>query len=371
MTDQSLKIFEMFRENNKDIKTIGKCMGKGRSSIVREIIMTNDRELVGKLIEKKKGQKSEEGKTDSILRGENFIGIKKIISSKIGGKNYDLILMEKAVLRDFGKLNMFFRLHNLLKIIYNPFEEVVGDNLFRFYSKQIITALELLDRNYYVHNDLKPENILITYELAIKLTDFFLLRKVKDKQTRIPERSPGYSSPEYYINKEVNSETARKQDYFALGSVLYFLKYGELLLKYKDNHDRIMIADEIVDLLEQKRDNIKLGKMSDEEFINFLCSLIQFNPEDRPCFEEIYRNIWLNKNTELINNICSTNLEREDKLIMELQKSDFLIKKEKDFNSENENRQKSKDNKFIKKDTVKKKKNNKLCRFRFKKRINN
>ena len=132
-----------------------------------------------------------------------------------------------------------------------------------------------------------------------------------------------------------------------------------------------MIADEIVDLLEQKRDNIKLGKMSDEEFINFLCSLIQFNPEDRPSFEEIYRNIWLNKNSEIINNIYSINQRREDKLIMELQKSDFLIKKEKDFNSENENRQKSKDNIFIKKDTVKKKKNNKLCRFRFKKRINN
>ena len=371
MSAHSLGIFEIFRNNNKHIKAIGKSIGQGRSSIVRDILMTKDRKLAGKLIEKRKEQKSEEGKTDVILRGENFIYIKKIISSKIEGKNYDLILMEKAVLRDLGKLTRFFCFYNVLKIIYNPFDEVVGDNLLRFYSKQIITALELLDRNYYVHNDIKPENILITYGLTIKLTDFYLLRKVKDKQTRIPERSPGYSSPEYYINKEVNSETARKQDYFALGSTLYFFKYGKSLLKYKDNHDRIMIADEIVDLLEQKRDNIKLGKMSDEEFINFLCSLIQFKPEDRPCFEEIYRNIWLNKNTELINNICSTNLEREDKLIMELQKSDFLIKKEKDFNSENENRQKSKDNKFIKKDTVKKKKNNKLCRFRFKKRINN
>ena len=197
------------------------------------------------------------------------------------------------------------------------------------------------------------------------------LRKVKDTQTRIPGGTPGYLSPEFYINKEVDSEIARKQDYFALGATLYFLKYGEPLLKYNGNNEDILIANEIVDLLVEKRDNIKLEKMSDGEFINFLCSLIQFKPENRPYFEEIYRSIWLNQNSEQINNILSFNQGREDKLIIELQKSDFLIKKEKDLNSENENRQKSKDNKNIKKDIVKKKKNNKLCRFRFKKRINN
>ena len=198
-----------------------------------------------------------------------------------------------------------------------------------------------------------------------------IFRKVKDSQTRIPGRTPGFLSPEYYINKEVDSEVARKQDYFALGSTIYYLKYGKPLLKYNLNKYRIMTAYEIVDLLEQKRDDIKFEKMSDKKFINFLCSLIQFKPRNRPNFEEIYRNIWLNENSEQINNIHSIHQGDERKMIMELQKSDFLIKKEKDLKSENENRQKSKDNKNIIKDVVKKKKNNKFCRFRFKKRINN
>ena len=43
---------------------------------------------------------------------------------------------------------------------------------------------------------------------------------------------------------------------------------------------------------------IKSGKLSDKDFINFLCSLIQFKPEDRPNFEEIYFNKWLNKDSE-------------------------------------------------------------------------
>ena len=146
------------------------------------------------------------------------------------------------------------------------------------------------------------------------------------------------------------------------------------MLRYNKENEKILIADEIIKLLEQQKDNIKSEKMSDGEFINFLCSLIEYKPEDRPFFEEIYRNIWLNNNSEQINNIHSINQGEEEKLIMELQKSDFLIKKEKEIenylNSENENGQKIKKNKNIKKETIKKKKNNKLCRFRFTKRIN-
>ena len=143
------------------------------------------------------------------------------------------------------------------------------------------------------------------------------------------------------------------------------------MLKYNYKNEKIMIADEIIKLLEKNRDNIKSGKLSDGEFINFICSLIEYKPEDRPYFEEIYRNIWLNNNSEQINNIHSINQGEEEKMIIELQKSDFLIKKENEQNSNIQNEQKNKENKNIKKDSNKKTKNNKLCRFRFKKRINN
>jgi serine/threonine protein kinase len=373
------KVFERIKIDNKDIKSIGKVLGQGAFGQVRDIIMTNNnRLLAGKLIKKRKGQKSEKNETEEekygkYLRGKNIININKIVPMLIEDENYILVLMEKASLRDLGNLNQFFHASNLLKIINKPFDEALGDNLLRFYSKQIITALELLDRNYYVHNDIKPQNILITNQLIIKLTDFSFLTKVKDEEIEIPGGTPGYLSPEYYINKEVDSEVARKQDYFALGSTLYYLKYGKLMLRYNKENEKILIADEIIKLLEQQKDNIKSEKMSDGEFINFLCSLIEYKPDDRPCFEEIYRNIWLNNNLEQINNIHSINQGEEEKMLMELQKSDFLIKKEKEYEQDLnlENEQKSKENKNIKKDIVKKKKNNKLCRFRLKKRINN
>ena len=372
MINDSLRKFEYIRRENKEIQSIGKTLGRGTFGVVRELTI-NNKIFAGKLILKNKGQKSEEEKYGIILRGLNIININKIIPSRIGLNDYDLVIMEKAALRDLGKINEVLHHHNLLKIIYNPFDEVLGDNLLRFYSKQIINALELLDKNYYVHNDIKPENILITYNLIVKLTDFSLLRKVQNNETKIAGGTPGYVSPEYYIDKEVKSEVARKQDYFSLGSTLYFVKYGEQMLKYKkfSDNNEILYTDEIVKLLEKKRDNIKSGKSSDREFINFLCSLIGFKPEDRPFFEEIYRNIWLNNNLVQINNIQSINYEDEDKMIIELQKSDFLIKKEKEIenyiNSDYENKKKIIENRNIKKDIIKKTKN-KLCRFRFKKK---
>ena len=52
-------------------------------------------------------------------------------------------------------------------------------------------------------------------------------------------------------------------------------------------------------------------------------NLIEYEPSDRPNFEKIYRNKWLNTNREILENIITTNENDEEKVIMELQKSDF------------------------------------------------
>ena len=72
--------------------------------------------------------------------------------------------------------------------------------------------------------------------------------------------------------------------------------------------------------------------------------LIGFKPNDRPNFDQIYRNKWLNKNVEQLHQIFWAFEYDEEKLIMELQKNDFIIENEKIINK-------------------------KPCRFRFKKKI--
>ena len=367
-----LEIFEKFK--NGEITGIGKLLGRGAFGEVRDIIFKN-KTAAGKLIKRESNEITEEEKFSQELRGQNIIKINKIFTKEIKDEWYDLVIMEKAILRDLGKLNEFYHGHNLLKLINEPFDEAAGDNLLRFYSKQIISALEILDRNYYIHFDLKPENLLITINLVLKLTDFSLLKKVQDKDNniKIPGGTPGYLSPEYYIERNVSPEDARKQDYFALGSTLFFLKYGFDLLKYKKSEDKIIIANQIIDSLQKNISYIKSQKITDKDFVDFLCSLISYRPKDRPSFDQIYRNKWLNKDSDKLEEILYGFENDEDKLIMELQKNDYLIKKEKDLNI-NQNYEKDNQNNLNQEKKLKislenkKKNDNNPCRFRFKKK---
>ena len=363
-----------------DIKKVGKLLGKVAFGEVRDIIYKN-KIMAGKLVKREGNEKTEEEKYAMELRNQNIIKINKIYSKKIGGDYYDLIIMEKAILRDLGKLNEFYHKYNLLKLISNPFDELTGDSLLRFYSRQIINALEALDRNYYFHYDIKPENLLITINLIIKLSDFSLLRKVRDGNTKVPGGTQGFLTPEYYIDRNMSCEDARKQDYFALGSTLFYLKYGTQMLKYKKSDSGEINNFSVIDLLQKNIAFIKSRKMTDKDFIDFLCSLIQYRPKDRPSFEDIYRNKWLNKDVEYIDNTFNAFQNDEEKLIMELQKKDFLIKKEKELNSnnnvnnENKNLNLKKNEKELKynesNDEFDKKIEitpDKPCRFRFKKK---
>ena len=329
------EIFESFRQDDNQIEYFGKGLGKGSYGEVREVKMKNSMKIMAaKLIRKEKGEEVNEVKFANDIRGNNIIKINKTISKEFQKEEYELVIMEKALLRDLGKLTEFYYHHNLLKIIHEPFIQKIGDNFLRFYSKQVIDGLELLDRGYFVHFDIKPENLLITMNLNIKISDFSLLKQVRDgDKVKIPGGTPGYMTKEYYCLKEkekekVSSDVARKQDYFALGSTLFYLKYGKHLLKYQKFEESELNAERIVDLLQKNIEFINGRQENKQEFIDFLKSLIEYEAKDRPNFEAIYRNQWLNRNREALETIAAANENDEEKVIMELQKSDFLINRE-------------------------------------------
>ena len=128
---------------------------------------------------------------------------------------------------------------------------------------------------------------------------------------------------------------ANKQDFFALGASLFFMKYGKEMIKAyrKKNSDEdeedynLKITNYLVDEIQNSMNEIKTTKSSEKDFIDFLISLIQFNAKDRANFEKIYRNKWINKNWEELLKIFYINNTDEEKLIMELDKSDYLIEK--------------------------------------------
>ena len=325
------EIFKRF-EDEEDVEYFGRSLGKGAYGEVRDVKMKNaNKMLAAKLYIKKKSDLPGEVYYPERLRGPNIVKINKTIEQRINQETYELIIMEKALLRDLGKLSEFYHKHNLLKLIdKSAFYEELGNSLLRFYTRQIVHGLEALDRNYYVHFDIKPENLLVTINLEVKLSDFSLLTEVKDKENlKIPGGTPGFVSPEYYKKELISRENAKKQDYFALGSTLYYLKYGVHMLRYKKSEDNQINYFNVNLLLQKNIDNINSSQTLDQDFINFIIHLIKYVPEERSSFEQIYRDKWLNSNVDIIKKILIINESDEEKAIMEFQKSDFLIKADK------------------------------------------
>ena len=339
------EIFKEYRYSG-DIEEYGKDLGKGSFGVVKDVKFKG-KSFAGKLVMK---DTAEEDKLTSDLRGPNIIRIHKICKPKVKhGNTYHLIIMEKAILRDLGKLNNYFHEHNLLKLkIEGLFDEQLEDTLLRYYTRQIVDGLEILDRNNYVHFDIKPDNILITANLVLKLSDFSILKKVEVKDVKdsfkIPGGTPGYMTPEYYLTQKVERKYIKTQDYFGLGSTIFLLKFGRTFLKYKKYEDKKLTADRIVDILIRNINYISKQRTVDKDFIHFLVKLVKSKPEERFNFEEIYRNKWLNKNLDFLENTLSNFEADEEKLLLELQKQDSIIKKYKinEYNTQKMNKPKDK-----------------------------
>ena len=326
-------IYKRFEDEN-DIEYFGRSLGKGAYGEVRDVKLKNSNKMwAAKLYIKNKDEFPGEVYYPEKLRGPNIVKINKTFEQEINKNTYELIIMEKALLRDLGKLSEFYHNHNLLKIIdKETFDEGLGNSLLRFYTRQIVHSLEALNRNYYVHFDIKPENLLVTINLEVKLSDFSLLTEVKDKdKLKIPGGTQGYVSPEYYEKKQISKETAKKQDYYALGATLFNLKYGKQM-KIRKSDDNDINNLNIKLLLQKNMADINSSQVADGDFINFIKCLINYVPEERPSFDQIYRNKWLNSDVDIIKQILILNDSDEEKAIMELQKSDFLIKMDKNSN---------------------------------------
>lgn len=258
------------------------------------------------------------------FRGRNIV---KIFYHSLNDKEeYYIIIMELSYIGDLKHFGN--KLYNDL-IFKEPFEEKVGDNLVRYFTQQMITALTTLYQGNLEHYDIKPDNILIFSGLEFKLIDFSLLMKLNPKVAApIPGGSPGYMTPEYYKfpRQDLKFEILQKQDYFALGIVIYMMKYilehpPIPVIKGGTDENNLSIT---IDSIQRVMNNIKSQINQSEDFNEFLINLVQIAPEDRFDFEKIIRNKWLNKNTKEIKKIKDMNNSDEDCLKLELQKSDFL-----------------------------------------------
>lgn len=278
------------------------------------------------------------------FRGKNLV---KIMYKLETDSEYFIYVMERSYV---GSLDSFRKNLNRNLLFQNPFVEDFGDNLVRFCAQQIFSGIKTLNQGNLIHFDIKPDNILIFKGLELKLIDFSFLRKIVEKDGYIAGGSWNFFSPEsFQENNQFLNETLKKQDYYAIGLTLFILKYNKFPIngqkKGKSNDENYDIT---IDHLERALNFIQSQIYQDKEFTKFLSNLIQPKPEKRLNFEQIMRNKWLNKNTEEIKKIIDINNADEDDLLIELQKSDFLMNNRKYYRNEFDKRYNDKTNKEYK-----------------------
>lgn len=91
----------------------------------------------------------------------------------------------------------------------------------KFYSSQIICALEQLQRYNIIYRDIKPENMMIDYEGNIKMIDFGFAKVLHQSQkfrTSTNCGTLGYTAPEVIL--ATNSGYSFQIDVWSFGILL-------------------------------------------------------------------------------------------------------------------------------------------------------
>ncbi|KAM9305193.1 3-phosphoinositide-dependent protein kinase 1 [Gastrophryne carolinensis] len=96
----------------------------------------------------------------------------------------------------------------------------------RFYTAEIVCALEYLHDKGIIHRDLKPENILLSEDMHIQITDFGTAKVLSSDSKQA--RANSFVGTAQYVSPELLTEKSacKSSDLWALGCIVYQLVAG-------------------------------------------------------------------------------------------------------------------------------------------------
>jgi len=231
----------------------------------------------------------------------NFLRAVKAIKKK--HVDYEEFNNEIEVLKalDHPNIIKLFDCYQDKRYYYMVEEYCSGGDLFDYIQKekffteqkagtifnQLLSAVNHLHKKNIVHRDLKPENIVLiesdNNEVFIKLIDFGTSITIKGKNLTQELGTIYYIAPEVFMNNY-----NEKADIWSCGIILYTMLCGhppfcgnkENIIKSKILHSKLVFPSK------------EFNKVSNEA-IEYIKSLLSYNPDKRPSAEEALNNKWL------------------------------------------------------------------------------
>ena len=256
-------------------------------------------------------------KNNSELTGDNM---KKIL--------YETDLMKKLNHPNITKILEMFDDEKYFMIIM---EYINGGNLFSFVKKrrklsektakflfrQIILGIKYIHEQNIVHRDIKLENLLIDLNNNVKICDFGIGRRIKNKNQLLHDQCGTlmYMAPEILLSSKEKGYEGFPVDIWSSGISLYIMLSGTLPFNYKNKKNSE--EDEEEEEEEESFSNKSKSKKKDEddnfklqysivykepkkienisdEARDLLKGLLNKDPKKRLTIEQILNHPWLN-----------------------------------------------------------------------------
>ena len=160
----------------------------------------------------------------------------------------------------------------------------------RYYFKQLISAIEHINKKGFSHRDIKPENIMLDKDFNLKLADFGFATKKKYSSKRFGTIS--YMAPEKLSNLPYNTKDC---DLFSAAVILFmmvmqhapFLKAGP-----DDEYYSCIILSQYDEFWEMHQNYSGERITVTDEFKDLFIHMVTVAPESRLTLKEIKTHPW-------------------------------------------------------------------------------
>ncbi|KAK2009828.1 Pkinase-domain-containing protein [Colletotrichum eremochloae] len=177
----------------------------------------------------------------------------------------------------------------VMKVGLTEQAEPYGEDLCRYWFRDLILGIEYLHEQGIIHRDIKPENLLLTEDDVLKIVDFgvseMFEKPGEGMMTAKSAGSPAFLAPELCVLKHGDVD-GRAADIWSMGVSLYCLRYGKLPFE----------QDGVLEMYEAiKTESPVLPEDENPDFVDLMNRILEKDPQKRIRMSELREHPWVTK----------------------------------------------------------------------------